>query len=844
MIFKACKAAAFVLIATSSLIWTMQELQSRQDPPVKDAPAQDVPKGSLYQLTLIPDYENKVLDFEGSALPNRANSTPDTNGLPLNGSPLLWPNKDRTTWYFRGTFRGAEVTPEKDGYRVRIGPITLPAYRTLDLNFPDVVLDPSRILVKLHSSDQDGGEKADSPFHYEAGPAGLKIDWIEIPFHPIQKDIHLTLNPLMGEALAGNTNGLRLSGKIQFSALTLFNSFRSYCPDSVGDLPQTDYRRALLLDVLDSYPFSGRSVISPSYSYQPTGVDLHTELVSCQYNTGKGAASVEAVFFGKAISSDRSQVPDALQEFLHDNGNHTYPTGATQHDRQGYQIWLGQIVLGPADTLTITVPHTQVLVDSITPPPDDLIVSALSQAEQPISIVYHGPRSFPLVLPYRPEPQLYLDQFPALLRPGLLWVQSQFGSLYSVPRSLSTWILLGIGLFFLLFSRWRLNPRWAAPLGWVLIAVSFYYGIRGSFGWVCAAVVFFFSQISSSSGTPENRAALLRRSAAALAGLGFVVLGVYLDIRGASLFRNVSEHELSPLTSLVLVLLVGAVLLPLYGWTGWKSLTPFDLPPLILCLAALSLYDAFDKSLLSLVIFLAAGWYILHEISADNGDNPLRKKIRFRADLQKRWNRVFRNWIVVLALLVLVLFAVSNDLPRIFANPVQVSLPAPVAFLAIPVLVFVSVFLTFAGIALLFILVYPYLPFRQGYLKAAVFALVLFLVFLFGVGTDDRLIEFLPNLLIGRVIYYLSMTLLIGITLDIYEFMERENKQLAAQGSKKQKMRFQEAAGQYLKKFQGAVGTLAVIASLALPTVYSYFSNQPVIITYFGLLQKLIQISS
>ena len=841
MIFKASKAAAFVLIGIALSIWAIPKLASvRERPPASQQPAA---KGPLYHLTLIPNYENKALDFEGSAPLGPVSSGPDTSGLPLIVGPTL-PDEDTHTQYFKGTVRAARIVAGQDGYRVRMGPITLPPYRRLELSFPFVVLDPSRIRIKLHSSDQDSGEPSASPFSYEAKAVGLRIDWIDIPFEPIRKDIQLTLTPLIGEALAGNPNGLRLSGKVRFSALTFFQGFRDYCPDPGGVPPQTEYRRALLLDVLDFSPFSGRSRIPPIYSYQTTGVGLRTELVSCQYDTAKGAAAVDAIFFGKVFSSGHRQVPQELRDFFYPDGNYTYDGGADPPDRQGYQIWLDHIVLGPADTLTITVPHTQVLVDRITPPPDDLVVSALGQAEEPLAIVYHGPRAFKLVLPYLAEPQLYFDQFPALLRPGLSWVERQFGSLSRFSGSRSTWILLGIGISLLLLSRWRLNRRWIAALGWLLIAVSFYYGVRGSFGWLCTALAFYISQIGPSDLTPASRAALLRRLAAALAGFGLVALGVYLDRKGAFLFRNLSEHDLSPVTPLVLLLLVGALLFPLYGWTGTKSLRPSDMPVLIFFLAPLALYDAFDKSILSLLIFLAAFLYnyILRQAAADQASPAvrLRQKRRFQTELQRRWNGVFQNKTVVLAMLVLMIFAVGNDLRRIFANPIQVSLPPLVAVLAIPLLVFASVFLTFAGIALLFILVYPYLPWKQGYLKAAVFALILFLIFLFGIGTDDRLIEFLPNLLIGRVIFYLSIPLLIGMTSDIYEFMARENKRLAAQGGQKGKITFQEAAVQYLRHLQGVFGTLAGIASLAAPVVYGYFSNQPVIVTYFSLLQKLM----
>ena len=837
MNFNVCKAAAFALVATSILAWSASKLEFR---PANPAPAANSPP---VRLTLIPDYENGIMVFEGSAPLDPASDELDVNWLPLY-IDRTWPDEKAHTSYFMGRVKGGEIILDESGYHIWFDPVMLPPHRRLELSFPFVALDPAQVRLQPEPSDEDGVKKSRSPFSHEAGEAGQRIDTFYIPFQHIQKKIDLTLTPLAGEALAGNSNGLRLSGKVEFSSLTVFQTFRDYCLDPASTPAHPDFRRTHLLNVLDFSPFSGISGLPPRYRYQPTRLALRTELVRCQYDTANRIASVEAFFFGKVFPSRQGgkELPKELQEFLYPDGNYGYDLDPDHAGLEAYQIKLGKIVLGPGDSLAITVPHTQVLVESISPPPHDLIFSAHGRAQQPVSMVYYGPAAFELKLLYQTEMQLYLYQFPAILRPGLLWVESQFGNLFPFPGFSLTWVILGVGLVFLALSRWTENVRWLAALGWLLTAVGLYYGVRGSFGLLCMALIFSVSQIRYTNWTRENRAALIRRLVAGLAGFMLVTLGVYLDGQGALLFQGLSAHDLTPLTPLVFLVLVGALLWPLFGWEKSKSLTRSELPVLILFLAVLSLYDAFDKSLLALLILLTAGLYILHDTLPEKGGTTLRNKRRFGTELQKRWNRVFRNKTVVLAILVLMVFAVVNDLPRIFASPIQVSLPPLVAFLVIPFLVFVSVFLTFSSIALLFILVYPYLPFERGYQKALVFALVLFLVFLFGIGTDDRLIEFLPNLLIGRLIYYLSMPMLLGITFDIYEFMERENKQLSAQAGKKQEVTFRAAAGLYLKNFQGVFGTLAGIVSLVAPAVYGFFSSQPVIVTYFGLLQKLMLI--
>jgi len=185
-------------------------------------------------------------------------------------------------------------------------------------------------------------------------------------------------------------------------------------------------------------------------------------------------------------------------------------------------------------------------------------------------------------------------------------------------------------------------------------------------------------------------------------------------------------------------------------------------------------------------------------------------------------------------------FALVNDLSSTYANEMQIRISPLLTPIAIPLLAFVSVFLAFTSTALLFVLVYPLLPSTSGYMKATLFAVFLFLVFLFGIGTDDRLIASLPNILVGRVIYYFSVPLLIGIYIDINEFMQNENIRLTSEGKDEKAVNFQTAGSMYLKKLQGLMGTLAGIFSLVAPSIFALVANQPVIMTYFSLLEKLV----
>src|SRR5262249_4984780 len=83
------------------------------------------------------------------------------------------------------------------------------------------------------------------------------------------------------------------------------------------------------------------------------------------------------------------------------------------------------------------------------------------------------------------------------------------------------------------------------------------------------------------------------------------------------------------------------------------------------------------------------------------------------------------------------------------------------------VLLLVSIVTSYVAQAALFLVLYGVLPSRIGYIKALTFGAYLCAMFLIGVGADQRLIVTLPQLVIGRAVYYLSVPVLIGIYLDL-----------------------------------------------------------------------------
>ena len=795
--------------------------------------------GRLIALTLIPNYTDLTIRFDGSVDLSSTAAKPDHSGLPL-VIEQSWID-DNNTLNILGSVEGGEIVfdREEDMYHMIFGPVTLEPGDRINFTLPFINLDYAQIEPQPDEPDQVEliTRQLAHRFSFRAGGTVREIQKIDIPFTPITRQIDLVLTPLIGESFVLDQGSFRLFGQARFEAITDFREFGRFCQNTTSRIKYGDYRVANLLTTLDFPTYSGFNGLNPIYQFKPTTVALRSELMTCQFDREKGIGQVEAIFSGRVfgLGQGSNPLPDELRSTDVADGNFPFSPSILFKGVQGYEMRMGRILLGPDDILNIKVPHVQIQTDSLNPPPNNIVHLDPNETEGGMQLTYLGPAAFELSLPYIPQTELYGGQFPAILRPSALVVEARIGSLFPIGRSYTAWIILGAGLLLLLLSRFAKVSPWLALPGWLLIATSLYFGLRGSFGLLCLAVLLWLSQflqleiiLKGGYGTLKNLG---------LTGLALLVIafGTSLDNSGTELFRGLSTSELSPLTPVVLTGTIILLLLILY-FSKLTDLDKFngpDLPVLILLLSVLSLYDAFDRSLLALIMLTLGGWYISCRQEGGATEN-------FGRDLRERFQLAFHNRLILISIFILIIFALGKDLSSTYANEIHISIAPYLAPVVIPLLAVVSVSISFIGIALLFVLVYPYLPTRTGYIKATIFALFLFLVFLFGIGTDDRLIASLPGILVGRVIYYFSVPILIGISFDINDFMARENKRLAQEDQEVENINFMAAGRLYFKNLQGLVGTLTGILSLVAPSLYAYLASQPVFVTYFSLLEKLV----
>lgn len=787
--------------------------------------------GRYIRLTLIPDYVTQTIRFDGRSALVSADAPTELTGIPVHIDQDWTSSSD---WNLVGSIDGTVAyDSETKLYHLRMGPFQLQPLDELILILP---------FVNLHSDEvQPPAERIpdrDHALRYLGGAQGREITEIDIPFTPIARQIELNITPLLGEAFVGRSDAFRLSGRVQYSRLETYGEFARYCQNSLSRLSHGDYRIYDLLYLLDFPHYFTGDILNPIYQFKPTALALRSELVHCTFDTSEPMGQVDASYAGRVFeftASDLFMPTPLIAEDAADRNVPFVPAGF--QGVRGYMIQLGRVLLGPEDQLTIAIPNTDIQVELVSPAPNGLS----AQPHEQEVIVYHGPATLNISIPYIPRTSLFLRQFPAILRPsvGLLEGQLQ-GSLFPVYSSVGLWVVLLLGLAGVLVSLRFPMGGGLAVLSWLSLLIGLFFGLSGSYGilaWTALLYTFNPLPLPVRSVRP---AFSLGASLRGMLALGVVLLAEYWNGKSAAIFQGLSEPDLTPFTPLILILVV-LVLYVLFSG-GQRKIDNFSistLPVLALLFAASVLYDVFNVSMMALVIFYAGCFYIFKRILSAY-QNPAFKNDPFGRDLQKRFSLAFGNPLVPAALLVLVLFAMRSDLTSTYANELNITiswLPVP---LVIPLLDLSSILITFGSVAGLFVLIYPFLPFQAGYARAICLASFLFLVFLFGIGTDSRLILSLPTILVGRVVYYCSVPLLIGLYFDIHAFMQKENKRRTKETGEKKKVTFQAAGAMYLKNLQGVVGTVTGILSLVAPSAYAYIFSQPVISTYFSLLEKLV----
>jgi hypothetical protein len=801
------------------------------------------------RLTVFLDYAHAQLDSDGSVIfdgtvDSPVPGHPDLQTLGFReeyGEPLPLgkqvTQQEAKKWSVRGSISTARLTfPQKDEwYHLHLGPLTLSPDDNLTLILPYVNLDYQHItplpdnIKQLQDLVADVARSDNIPpklFELTYTNARLNGNALDIPFTPIRKQIDLTLTPLVGEMLLKPKPSFRLSGHVIFDQIHDYVEFRWDCPADPA-LQVNRYSAAHLLFGLDSPPgLISSGMLSELYQSKRTHSRVRVDSLSCSYDAKKGG-HVEATFNGQVVSQIAPTFPEKWVD--------TAESNIAKPDHGEYALEMGDIVLAPSDVLTVTIPG--VGIHQIDPPP----TRVNSTRGHITEFVYEGPLYSKITMVYEPEANLILSQLHTAARTGTRLIEQMLGPFWgrnaraiSLDSRLIWWLgLLAVTLFAARITvRNAKLKRWTHALAWPLAALIMFYGFRGVYGLLVVAVLIYLN--AGIAARPF--VGYLARGAAAML---LILIAMFLDqLAAANLFAVLQalEIETTPITPLILFVLgLGLATLLMVSAVQFARLFPRVIFAIVLALVSLALFDALQKSLLGLAVLGIGIAYVLRHLK-NNSEGM--NYVEVIARLKLAWN----GRLIPIGFVILILFAAQNGLQSTTA--VLGSTPSILRALAPPLLLFISILTSFLATGLLFIILYPILPFHIGYLKAAAFGLFLLLIFFVGIGADENLASTWQTLIIGRFVYYLGVPLLIGLFFDITA-LARELPTGTGTGEPTPAPRLTaKVIPERLKDLRTLLSTLGSIITLVAPGIYAYFAHEPLLINYFDLLETLLSLSA
>jgi len=784
----------------------------------------------MARLALLIDYASGTVGFDGR-IETPEVGVPNLEDWGLSYTRNPWRAENDTAWNVHGEIPGAVLTTpvEADFIHLAIGPLRLLPTDELTLIIPFAIIGYSQITPPPDNlSDLTSGLWASSDL--SAGLLGLKYRGgggrelrIDIPFTPVNKQTELQITPLIGEMLRGRTDSFRLTGRVTYQGLQDFAEFRQHCQTDPGS-PNYRYRDADLLFGIDAPPVLSAGLLSPLYSQKLTYSLVRVDLEQCTFASGQGV--VEATFTGRVFS--RLLVEGGLSdEWLNAGTQEINREIVTARGDRVFELQLGDINLAPGDLLTVSLPDAGIW--DVAPPPTSY---SLRPGSEPV-ISYLGPGVFGLRLVYSPSASMVLSQAPSVLRAVSQPLEEWLRTHLRFEQNAIPWGVSALAASLLVLAGRGQSgraKRLTRALGWLILGLTLFYGVRGAYGLLLLAPLVLVAGARPRRLNPRNVGGVV----AVLVGVPLVAL---LDLRSERLFAVLTTIELET-TPLTPVLLGGlglgmAVLLAISSATDESKTGAWSMPAAIILLT-LATYDVIQKSLWSAALLGASLLFLWRkEITRDSSSLLTQSMDRLKQAWQGR--------VIPLGLVLMIGLGFQQGLSSTSAV-IGRSLGIWSTVLS-PILLLVSLAHGLIAISLLFVYLYPILPFKPGYLKAFAFSLLLLLIYLVGVAGDHRLILTLEKLAIGRLVYYLSLPLLIGLYFDVIDSMKKEEQRLAAEGVKGEPLTFGKAIPIYFGNLKGILATLGKLAAILAPGIYSALAGNPVVITYFDLLDAMFALT-
>lgn len=713
------------------------------------------------------------------------------------------------------------------------------------------------------------------PFHWQLLGSDIESG-LRVPFQPWQFEIDLTINTLL-PTVTDNQSQTLLSGKVTISGIQDIESYRWLAQANIITQPETE----MLLTVLDYVPMQSSDTfpgfVDLALSKQQIAW-LQSDINTAQSpQTGQGGvvqfSIIGSIYNLPHSGSSVAQPPPPPSDFNAAPFSPSPPEGLEKSSsiNNSEKLVLGIVRLAPHDTLSLQLPDH--LIEEVSPPP--------SQKPDSNRLVYQGPAHFNIEIRHTVTGILLIKQIPIIARSfsvpledGLAALAQQFG-IYAPFVALLTFMLT------MLIVR-KYGRQWQSTrpffIIWLITGTALLY-FTPAISSLLLLSLLILQPYFQWRHQGEAIVTLL---------LATAVLFDNISVSRYPIVLNGVEQHLNFYTPLILLcfalLSLGVIALRWRNVT--KRLTESEreddglpvvyLPALTMGFMILATYEVINQSFLSFIILIIIvtliqrftrrspnptvtemtheqpltsepetkiGWnislsYETGQFKLSWGDkqatavsppqsNEPRDKPQAAIEPSLSWlhslNQILQRPIIIIGIIILALVALSpvtNPLNAIIFNLV-----------------------TLLAISILFIILYQFLPTSVGYYKAILFIIPFIFIFLLGIGaasipltsptnsTTSHFVLFLNQLgalILGRLIYYLTVPLFIGLYLEYTQ--QRQRGQV-------------ENLRQFLVSAKSLIPLITAVLSALAPSLFQLFTQQPIIATFADLIEQFLIIS-
>lgn len=820
---------------------------------------------TLY-VTLVPNYTNHQVDIIGQI--DETHCADVTYSWLNIDNEIRLPSTDNDEGHcLFQLFDQGEIVLEDEGiYYLRWPDLQLNEGDELSFSIPAVDILHDQMAVRLRPGW--------APFQWQLTKDDIGSGLI-IPFHPWQFDINLTINTLLDPVATGPlSSDTLLSGNVIISDIQDVNNYQWLIKPSLFDYPVE-----MLLTVIDYVPIQ-LSDIFPGFQTLASSkrqiLWFQSHINTAQPPTKSQGGAINLNLVGRTYPLETSNSlslpsldPTDIQEIPPPPDISSSPTSNYKIKK----IVLGLVRLAPHDRLSLHLADN-FIVQAVPPP---------SQRPDVNTSVYQGPIHSDIEITRIETGMMLLKQIPFVIRSITLPLENmlngQGAEAYAPVLALST---LGLALFIVNIY----GQRWKSAVPFFLIWLSI-----GTILLYFTPAISSLLLLSLVVLQPYFHWKHRGESIIVVLLIGTVILDNLLLWSDPVWFNGERQHISYFTPVILLIFLLLSLVVITTRWEDAEKrvaesqkekdgLSVVYLPALTMGFLVLATYEVINQSFLSFVIIVTIVAYTQHfSLKALAADKNREEKELFPETATLAQTISQKMWMVhtvyepgkfarpgqakpkatVTAVLDVRPSTVQQEISHsslVWFYTLRHLLQRPFIIIGIIILALVALspvtntldnvifsLVTLLATINLFVILYELIPSSVGYYKAVLFIIPLLTIFLLGIGTASTtltgptqgitghyilFLNQLDELLLGRIIYYLTVPLFIGLYL---EFNHQRQ-----QGKVKDVL-------QFLSSARSLMPLATAVLSALTPSLFQLITQQPVIATFADLIEQFLVIS-